>query len=233
MCEEIIMPPRIKYDWLRLETEYVQGYFETQPNGIRIHRFPSYQELADKYEYHKSVIAKRASAENWLLQRDQYKEKVKGKIERENNSIRFRDSARYDVQNLRALEDVHKLVDKYFENYTDLLESEAGFVLNEEGEAPKINVKELQMIVDIIDKKHRIARNIFGEPINAEKLHEEAKNEITIKPKASDVRDMKKLAALINTRQEDREKQKAELHERQARLEAELVAENNVVKEEV
>lgn len=166
------MTKKPSIDWLQMESEYIHGNHVTDTrNGLRTLVFPTHKELAEKYGCSLITIQEKSAREGWSKRQKFYKQKIKHKLTEDHVNLLFSESAKYDARNLATLDFINSLLQAYLQPYRDLLDGK--YVETEEGLPPKITLKDLNQAVDLLQKSHNLARNIFGEPINAKEIVEE------------------------------------------------------------
>ncbi len=176
---------RLKVDWEEVMKEYVIGYVISDPEtGRKIHKYPTLDELADKYGVSPNTVKGRSSKENWTLRREAFQAKI-----REKNSVNtfhafVSESAAFDARTLIILDKLYGLAEAYFEQF-DFLEighdgnfHSAGYDPDAES-APQIKVNDLKGMVDLLDKAQALVRRTVGEPIfNAQNVQKSVAEEI-------------------------------------------------------
>jgi predicted DNA-binding protein YlxM (UPF0122 family) len=190
------MPALEKIDWVAIEKEYVQGSYTIAPDGKKEFTYPTLDELAEKYNCSRSRVGAKSSQEKWLNRRELYKEKLRLHVISQGESINLCDSTRYDTENLTRLENLGILIDDWIEER---------LVADEEGNRRRVDAKELNLIMDALAKKHQLARNIFGEPIGAEKGKETKIEQLQINRKEinlTDISTIKKVAQILSQKEE-------------------------------
>ena len=176
---------RLKVDWEEVMKEYVIGYVISDPEtGRKIHKYPTLDELADKYGVSANTVKGRSSKENWTLRREAFQAKI-----REKNSVNtfhafVSESAAFDARTLIILDKLYGLAEAYFEQF-DFLEighdgnfHSAGYDPDNET-TPQIKVTDLKGMVDLLDKAQALVRRTVGEPIfNAQQTQKSVAEEI-------------------------------------------------------
>lgn len=177
---------RLKVDWEEVMKEYVIGYVISDPEtGRKIHKYPTLDELAEKYGISPNTVKGRSSKENWTLRREAFQAKI-----REKNSVNtfhafVSESAAFDARTLIILDKLYGLAEAYFEQF-DFLEighdgnfHSAGYDPNGGEGAPVIKVNDLKGMVDLLDKAQALVRRTVGEPIfNAQNVQKSVAEEI-------------------------------------------------------
>lgn len=211
-------------DWALLETDYIHGYFVTNENGQRVHIYPTAEKLGAKYECSVSMIQNRCAQEKWLVRREQYKEKIKdlavSRAEKDKtNSINLlmSESSKYDTQNLQKLDQVDKILNIYLHKYSSLLDPDTASFLEGEEDKQKIDLKEINMMMDILLKKHQLSRSIFGESTSvkpSEVRKDDIKKEsIKFKNNKEKTNNLEKIVNIIKSNSDLKEKLKKEKQE--------------------
>lgn len=188
----------VKLDWINLEREYVQGYWQKLSDGTKKLVYPTIEELAQKYNCHPQSIYAKSSQDKWLNKRELFWRKLKNQII-ENDNAGISDSVKYDVQNLLRIEKIGELIDRWLKERL----SE-----DEEGNRPVVEPKELSCLLDALTKSHQLARNIFGEENDKAKFPK-ISNSVQINKKELNIIDAPTLDNLIEIIQSRREKLKS------------------------
>lgn len=176
---------KTRVDWEEVMKEYVIGYVISDPEtGRKIHKYPTLDELADKYGVSANTVKGRSSKENWTLRREAFQAKI-----REKNSVNtfhafVSESAAFDARTLIILDKLYGLAEAYFEQF-DFLEighdgnfHSAGYDPDNET-TPQIKVTDLKGMVDLLDKAQALVRRTVGEPIfNAQQTQKSVAEEI-------------------------------------------------------
>ncbi len=204
-----------QYNWLAISRDYVQGIAVKDSNsGLIKVKFPTHEELSNKYGCSIITIRRKSQDEKWGIQRSQLKRKLKIK----NSEIRLDDligeGAKFDGMNLNSLENVQKLIDSYLQPYIMQLESEA----NLEDLRP-LSIKELKDVVSMVKESHHTVRSILGESNNSNLLDDiKAENTIDRKHKSISKSRLKELTKQLS----DAEKLKEELELRKQEIQKKL-----------
>lgn len=208
-----------RINWDVIELDYIQGIQIENEEGELQHHYPSYDTLAAKYKLHKSTIAVKAGKDEWIKKREIYQLKIKEA--RKENSLRavMNDSATIDYYNISILKNTQLLLTAYLTPYLSMLDKNTRELLDDEGNAVKLNIKELKDIVSTVEVIHKTARSIYGEPINADDLRKE-------------------VDALVNTNKNGDEKLEQKLKAKIAELEkmekrSRLIKQKRVLQEQV
>lgn len=158
--------PKTKLNINQVEHEFVHGIWIVDDFGNKQLIYPTIKELAKKYECAEQTLYQHSSQENWKLKREQYKSKIEQYYDEQAQSERLALSTKYDTENIKNIERVTKLIDNYFKKYQPYFDRNAE-VLDEE--MPNIELKDLDYIMAILQKKHKLVRDIFDEYDSAEK----------------------------------------------------------------
>ena len=218
------MPYAERIEWEAMKRDYIYGYTERDvETGIMRTRYPTFPELAEKYNCALATINEKSYSDPiapWGKQRAKIKEKLREKLSNEEVNLVLSDSAKYDLMNLRLVENTFMLLKEFFRPYLDYFENQDAYT--EDDSPPRVSVKEMESLSRTLLNLHTLVRNIEGEPINnAEIMKELIKQDIVENNlKAKDVR-KKKIAEFIK-KQDDKEKRKAELLKQKAELERKL-----------
>lgn len=157
---------RPRYDWDKIRTEYIQGYFVPDPTrqGGRYHKYPTLQELCDKYGCSFQTIKARSSTEYWTKRKEAFAARISDKVLQNQISTFLSESAQFDAMTLDKLHKMHKLLDVYFKKYDHYYDEDAlDFVLTEEDEVPSLT--ELKQATEILDRCQSLVRRTVGEPV--------------------------------------------------------------------
>lgn len=152
-------------DWERIRADYVHGWYEYNEDGTRKYIYPTLRKLMEKYDVSNTAICSRSRREKWVLQRDQFRQKITKRRHAELGVMKFRESSRYDADNIVRLERFGKLIDRFIEEKENDVEND-------------LNIKDIKTGVEVLEKIHSLTRNIFGEPVGYDKAYEEAVREV-------------------------------------------------------
>lgn len=212
-----------RINWEPIESDYVQGMQQETEDGELIHIYPSYDKLADKYKINKTSIALRSSRDEWIKKREIYQLKVKEA--RKENSLRavMNDSAAIDYYNISILKNIQLLLTAYLTPYLAMLDRDTKELIDEEGNAVRLNIRELKDVVATVETIHKTSRQIYGEPINADDLRKElnalvenksgnsdAQLEHKIKAKIKELEKMENRSRLVKRKKEIEQQVRAE-----------------------
>lgn len=190
---------RRRVDWDRVKADYVHGvaYFE---NGLRRMEYPTAESLGEKYDVSPSTVSGYIFRGKWVLEREQYKEKIKLMHDREMSQYKLRASSLYDVQNITRVERFGRLIDANLAQYAEYFHDEnIGMDTFDEQlamqELPPPSFKQLREGIDALDKLHNLTRKILGEPVNYDTVYDEVKQAVDKEKntvKVSEVHDLMK-----------------------------------------
>jgi hypothetical protein len=201
-------------DWFQMEAEYIQGnYITDTKTGYRQLVFPTHKQLAEKYGCSIITIREKSAREEWSKRQQFYKQKIKHKITEDKVNLLFSESAKYDARNLATLDFINQMLQAYLEPYRQMLAGK--YVEDEGGLPPKINLKDLNLATDLLQKSHNLARNIFGEPLNAKEIVQEL---TAIEQTGKGVRGGVRRVKELDQRYEEKRKVLEELLERKKEL---------------
>lgn len=204
-----------QYNWVEISKDYVQGIPVKDSNtGVINIKFPTHEDLSNKYGCSIITIRRKSQDEKWSIQRSQLKRKLKIK----NSEIRLDDligeGAKFDGLNLNSLENVQKLIDSYLQPYIIQLDSE-----NNLEDLRPLSIKELKDVVSIIKDSHHTVRSILGESNNSNLLDDiKAENTVTKKHKNISKSRLKELTKQLS----EAEKIKEELELRREEVKKKL-----------
>lgn len=139
-------------DWGAIKQDYICGYYQKQTDGTERLVYPTYEELAEKYECAWGTLRDKGGEEKWRNERELRQQKLSklGQV----NSANIDDSTKYDIQNLLRIEKIGQLIDNWLNDK---------LAIDEEGNSKIVSGKELNSVIDALSKNHQLARNIFGE----------------------------------------------------------------------
>lgn len=143
-------------NWDRIKTDYIYGIVEfdnAYTQNIVI--YPTHKDLATKYEVSFNTIRQKSAREGWKYQREKIQMQVSQEAGKERIRERYTIGANIDAQNLSALDKVNQLISLYFEPYEDYLDAASL--------PPEVKVRDLKDIMDVLQKRHKLARDILGE----------------------------------------------------------------------
>lgn len=209
--------PKTKLNINQVEHEFVHGIWIMDDFGNKQLIYPTIKELAKKYECSEQTLYQHSSQENWKLKREQYKAKIEQYYDEQAQSERLALSTKYDTENIKNVERVTKLIDNYFKKYQPYFDKNAE-VLDEE--MPNIELKDLDYIMAILQKKHKLVRDIFDEYDSAEKnkFKQKHKNDTTENVKEDEInkdkiKEMTKQYLDVTNKEEELAKEEEELQQ--------------------
>jgi hypothetical protein len=164
---------RHRIDWEAVGDLYVYGEWDEK---TRRHVYLTHDEVAIRFNIYPATVKRKSSELKWGIEREQYQERLKLQKINAKHTQKLISSSKYDVENIKTLERLQKLLDQYLDSLEWKLERPP---TEEEGQETKVDLKELNILMDILSKKHKLTRDIFGEPINMEKLLDQVKDEVT------------------------------------------------------
>ena len=152
-------------DWERVRADYVHGYYEYLNDGMRRLIFPSLRVLAEKYGINSEVVSRRCRKEKWVIQKEQFKSKIMRRRYAEIGVLKFRETSRYDADNIVRLEKFGRILDSVLD-------------YKEQCDPAEVDLKELKTGFELLEKMHKLGRDIFGEPVGYDKAYEEAQRDV-------------------------------------------------------
>jgi hypothetical protein len=166
-----------KYDWNLMRDHYVYGYVVTdESTGQRSNAFPTYADLAEKFNCPVLSIRQKGAKENWTTLQAEYRETLDK--QRQIESFKSPELSEQEQFNARILWDINKLfgvLEGLFEQY-EYLElgvdghfhfrmpnTKLGYSEDDpdgKRDIQPIRVSDLKGIVDILDKLHILSSRI-------------------------------------------------------------------------
>lgn len=213
--------PRELYDWIIISKEYIQGIeIKDAITGQKSLRFPTHEQLCEKYGCALLTIRQRAQKDKWYIQRAQFKRKLKIKTSEVNLDDLIGEGTKFDSFHLVALEKIQKLVDSYLEPYILSLD---GAPIDVEDLKP-LSIRDLKDITCIIKDSHTIVHSILGDS-NTASLLDDIQNEVLGQRKNKEISKtrLKELAKQLN----DADKLREELELRKKELQKQLEAQKS------
>jgi hypothetical protein len=222
-----------KLMWQEVETKYIYGEMFINKLGQKDIRFPTYRMLSEEFKVSETSIANRSSKGKWGLQRLNYQNKIRAKKFSEDLNHQWSYVAQENSRSIKDLDMINKILDAYFYKYKNLID--IAFDINEHDpqnhlneiekekfndclENTAINVKELDTIMSLIEKKNKLLKSILEEEKDVEEfINEEIKN-----------REIKRSTSIVSDYQE-KEKKKRELLRQKKILEKEIENKKNQV----
>lgn len=157
-------------NWESIRVDYIYGILDKESKNQTI-IYPTAKDLSNKYDVALSSIQRKCWEEKWKIQREKIKDQITNQEGERRISERYTLSARYDAEDIATLEKINKIIKLYLSQYNDCLENIENIdrIINqlEEGDEsnlPNINMKDLNYLIDILQKKHKLIRDKFGEP---------------------------------------------------------------------
>lgn len=147
-------------DWEKLRSDYVYGWYDSN----RGYEFPVLQQIADRYGVEVRNVRERSFKEKWGLHRAQFREKIVNKRRHELGQMKWRESSRYDIENIVRMEQLGMFLDKYIDYYAN-------------GDEPP-DMRDIERATKVLDQLHKIGRNIFGEPQGYDRSYEQMIQEV-------------------------------------------------------
>ena len=165
--------PGDRLNWDVIEIDYIQGIQVENEEGNLTHIYPSYTYLGNKYGVNRTTICNRASRDDWQKKRNYYRLKLKD-LKKDNNLLSFvSESATIDYYNIAYIKNVQQLLHAYLQPYMQMLDKETKELLDEEGNAVRLNMRDIKDSIATIDMIHNLSRKIYGEPLNADTLRQQ------------------------------------------------------------
>jgi len=206
------------YDWLDISKQYIQGITTKDANtGNMKVRFPTHEELCEKHGCSLITIRSKAQKDKWLVQRAQFKRKLKIKTSEVRLDDLIGEGTKFDSYHLKSLEKIHKLIDSYLDPYMKMIDgTNDGY---EEEETKPITIRELKDITSIIKESHLTVKSILGDS-DTSSLLDDIREETLAQRKNKEVSKtrLKELAKQLS----DAEKLKEELELRKKEIQKKL-----------
>jgi hypothetical protein len=147
-------------DWEKIRSDYVYGWYDSE----RGYEFPIFKQLCERYGVDIGAITNRSYREKWGLHRAQFREKIVNKRRHELGQMKWRESSRYDTENIVRMEQLGMFLDKYMEHHAN------------SDEPP--DMRDIERATKVLDQLHKIGRNIFGEPQGYDRTYEQMIQEV-------------------------------------------------------
>jgi hypothetical protein len=208
--------PRDIYNWNIISKDWIQGIRtkDIVSNQITL-KFPTHEELCDKYGCSLITIRERSQSEKWYIQRAQFKRKLKIKTTEVSLDDLIGEGTRFDSFHLASLEKVQMLVDNHLEPYMALIKNPD---LELEDLKP-LSIRDLKDITTIIATSHSTVKSILGESDTASLLDDiKEQNIVQRKNREISKTRLKELTKQLN----DAEKLKEELKLRKENVQQKL-----------
>ena len=202
------------YDWIIIGKEYIQGVeIKDAVTGQKTLRFPTHEQLCEKYGCALTTIRERSQQDKWYIQRAQFKRKLKIKTSEVNLDDLIGESTKFDSFHLTALENIQKLVNSYLEPY---MLSLSGEVIDD---VKPLSIRDLKDITTLIKDSHNIVHLIIGDS-NTTSLLDDIQNDVIIQRKNKEISKsrLKELAKQLN----DADKLREDLEQRRNELQKQL-----------
>lgn len=159
-----------KYDWQTIENEYVIGYTKISTStGLEEVKYPTYKELAKKYNMDEAYMRGRGAKGNWARARENIKAKRKFNNLEVVLSGDYNEAAQFDARILNTANRLLATVEAFFDQY-DYIELGAdgnfhfikpdGYNENVDDGDPIKNIKvsDLKGLVEVLDKTQVLVR---------------------------------------------------------------------------
>jgi hypothetical protein len=177
--ENNIVRERHSIDWLNVKSDYVRGFFISDPHdGRRHHVFPTLNELALKWNINPRYIKGKSAEGKWTVEREAFRKKIEAKLEEQHSTALTSESAYFDAQNLRKLTAVHQILDEYLKPYMDAIATKNTHTDELAVDLPPVKMNELKELVNILKESHQLARNVVGEPLNTAQISKQVEKEL-------------------------------------------------------
>jgi hypothetical protein len=199
-------------DWERIRSDYVYGWHDSE----RGFEFPSKNQLAEKYGIDVHSILNRSFKEKWGLHREQFREKIVNKRRLELGQMKWRESSRYDTENIMRMEQLGMFLDKYMDYHAN-------------SEEPP-DMRDIERATKVLDQLHKIGRNIFGEPQGYDRTYEQLILEVEkeIESKKDNSREgITDLIKKIKNKTRHQSKSETEEYEKQKNISYEVMTDEN------
>lgn len=192
----------LKKDWQLIRDEYVTGYREVDPDtgNVRI-SYPSYRDLAEKYDVTYSWLAQVAKREDWTKQREIFKEKMKTLQDEKRFNIYISDAAQIDTSVLESTKDLLKIVRREINKLQPNAERDPAMDGYDEDPESTVDVKRILDLTNCLSKLQEVGKRACGEPVGmvSENKLKHAREEASPKKEESSA---KRLEELIKRREE-------------------------------
>ena len=203
----------------QIKHEFVRGNWIIDDFGNKQLIHPTIKDLAEKYKCSENTLYSKSSTENWKLQKEQYQEKIEEYYEEQADSERLALSAKYDAENIRKIEKVDSIVDYYLKKYEPYFSNESETL---EEDAPSIELKDLDYVASILQKQHKLVKDIFGEYDSADKNKNKSKSKSFKEDnKRNDVKSEEKIVN-ISKQYEEKQKSLEEIEKEERELKEQL-----------
>ncbi len=168
--------------FVQIEQEYCQGYMKTDEHGIKTVEFPTYKELAEKYKEYgitNSKLTKIGARNRWGVQRALFKKQFTKDLKTEGYRAALSERSTIEGKTVTQLTKLDKILDFYLNRYHQITDISLEFMDQEEieilrDEVPEINLTQMEKLMNILEKKARVTKQILENADNTiEKMSEE------------------------------------------------------------
>jgi hypothetical protein len=172
-------PVRFKTNWDIIRNAYIFAEPIEHAASQSI-RYPTLVEIAEQYNVNAQSLNVRAQKENWYEKRLAYQQRVSQLHDLEYGAMQLRRSALFDEQSIERLDKFTETFDKWMRELDARVEAQSAGGYMAEGETP-VRGSDMKDAIDVMQKMHKLHRDIMGEPVNyyefyKEKLREERKD---------------------------------------------------------
>jgi len=154
-----------KYNWEQIRSEWIHGQFFTDPDsGIKTQKYPTFQDLHEKYGVSVYMLQQKSYRESWGKQRQIFKSKIERHSRDKRMTLMLDEGAKFDA---RVLDLVEKL-GRVLRREIDRLAPDEDDITHPEmlDETEPINPQSLLTLTKTLDMLQAIGRKAVGEPIN-------------------------------------------------------------------
>lgn len=146
-------------DWEQVKNDFINGHLDEE--GKR--QFPTYQQLADKYQVAIGTLYNKASQGKWAKIRTLTQTKLKER--REVNELRsiISESATYEAIALEIIYKLFRISHASLQRYADLYDRDVQINKIDPNDIPDIDVKELQTLASLTKELVGLTRKIIGD----------------------------------------------------------------------
>jgi len=210
---------RNTYDWVLIKQYYVMGtLIKDEDTGISRHVFPSLSDCTTKFGVDRGTVGVRSSKENWMLERNMFKAKMKDRREMGYVKDLLNESSSFDNEHLAKVKQIHKLLDYYLIPYAHILDGSAnqdGLGMDRDEDLPPLSMTDLDKFVTVLTKAHNLSRSILGDPISSTDLHNEMKEMASTGNATLDAEARKRRIDKLSKKRDGRDGELAKLQEEQ------------------
>lgn len=182
-----------KYDWDAIKADYVQGWWQTDPDTmIRKIYYPTHLELCDKYGCNEQYLRKTAAQEKWSYERRVFQAKIQEQVNDQRINLFLSESAQVDAHVLDQAKEYLKIIRRETKNIAllqkvwevencladpDPDDTELNMILkarqDENGEVvakplQQIKAQDIMTWAKALDAIQVVARRACNEPVNAD-----------------------------------------------------------------